>query len=76
MVLIARDPRREDHTTCAGGLQLGHDASSPGGLLVVDRAGPRAGDPQQVTAGASDDLQYQGRYADQSPDRSARPPAG
>jgi hypothetical protein len=41
----------------AGGLQLGHDAPDPLGALVVDRAGQRAGDPQQVTVRAGDDLQ-------------------
>ena len=41
----------------AGGGQLVFDAPDPGGLHVVDRAGQRPGDPQQLAGGAGDDLQ-------------------
>jgi hypothetical protein len=41
----------------AGGLEFVQDAPDPLGLLVVDRAGQRAGDPKDVPGGARDDLQ-------------------
>jgi hypothetical protein len=44
------------HDQAAGG-QLANDAPGPGGGQVVDGAGQRAGDPQDLTVGGGDDLQ-------------------